>query len=119
MTYSYINFDVSSQYCFSLSGNLNDFKEYINNLYQDDILYFANYTYRHKAQMKYLGRHSTIITQKTTNASKLPLKQTIAHTYRITVDSSTKAVPAFQRRTRITFLTSLSLSIELLKRLLQ
>ena len=51
----YINFDVSSQYCFSLSGNLNDFKEYIKNLYQDDILYFANYTYRHKAQMKYLG----------------------------------------------------------------
>ena len=93
MTYSYINFDVSSQYCFSLSGNLNDFKEYINNLYQDDILYFTNYT------------------QKTTNASKLPLKQTIAHTYRITVDSSTKAVPAFQRRTRITFLTSFSLSI--------
>ena len=31
MTYSYINFDISSQYCFSLSGNLDDFKEYINN----------------------------------------------------------------------------------------
>ena len=56
MTYSYINFDVSSQYCASLSGNLDDFKEYLNNLYQDDVLFFSNYTYRNKANYKYLGR---------------------------------------------------------------
>lgn len=33
MTNSYVNFDISSQYCFSLSGNLDEFKEYINNYY--------------------------------------------------------------------------------------
>ena len=74
MTYSYINFDVSSQYCFSLSGNLNDFKEYINNLYQDDILYFANYTYRHKAQMKYLGRQFDYNYTKDHKCFKAPSK---------------------------------------------
>ena len=33
MTYSYINFDMSSQYCFSLSGSIDEFKEYLENLY--------------------------------------------------------------------------------------
>ena len=56
MTYSYINFDVSSQYCFSLSGSIDEFKEYLENLYQDDLYYFANFTYRNKYEMRYLGR---------------------------------------------------------------
>lgn len=56
MTYSYINFDVSSQYCFSLSGSIEEFKTYIENLYQDDLLYFANYTYRNKYDYRYRGR---------------------------------------------------------------
>ena len=56
MTYSYINFDVSSQYCFSLSGSIDEFKEYLENLYQDDLYYFANFTYRNKYDMHFLGR---------------------------------------------------------------
>lgn len=56
MTYSYINFDVSSQYCFSLSGSIDEFKEYLQNLYQDDLYYFANFTYRNRYDMHFLGR---------------------------------------------------------------
>ena len=75
MTYSYINFDVSSQYCASLSGNLDDFKEYLNNLYQDDVYFFANYTYRHKANYKNLGRQLDYNYTQNYSCYKAPSKQ--------------------------------------------
>ena len=56
ITYSYINVNVSSQYCFSLDGNVDKFKEYITNLYQDNIYNFANYTYRNKDKYRWIGR---------------------------------------------------------------
>ena len=75
MTYSYINFDVSSQYCASLSGNLDDFKEYLNNIYQDDVLFFSNYTYRNKANYKYLGRQLDYNYTQNYSCFKAPSKQ--------------------------------------------
>lgn len=56
MTYTYIDHKIESQYCASLSGNLEQFKTYLNNLYNDDLFYYSNYTYRHKADYKNRGR---------------------------------------------------------------
>lgn len=56
MTYNYINYHLSSQYCASLSGNIEQFKEYLNNMYQDDLYQFANYTYRNREKYKSIGR---------------------------------------------------------------
>ena len=75
MTYNYINFDVSSQYCFSLSGPIEEFKTYIENLYQDDLLYFANYTYRNKYDMRYLGRQLDYNYTENNTCWKAPSKQ--------------------------------------------
>ena len=101
MTYSYINFDVSSQYCALLSGNLDDFKEYLNNLYQDDVLFFSNWI---------------IITLRIIPVSKPPLNKTTVLIFITTVDNLTKMADAYLRRTHITLVTSQIRSIEITQR---
>ena len=116
MTYSYINFDVSSQYCASLSGNLDDFKEYLNNLYQDDVLFFSNYTYRNKANYKYLGRQLDYNYTQNYSCFKAPLNKTTVLIFITTVDNLTKMADAYLRKTHITLVTSQIRSIEITQR---
>lgn len=56
ISYEYINYQLESQYCASLSGPIEDFKTYLKSLYQDDLYYWSNYTYRNRYKYKYIGR---------------------------------------------------------------
>ena len=56
ISYDYINYQLESQYCASLSGPIEDFKTYLKNLYQDDLYYWSNHTYRNKYNYRYIGR---------------------------------------------------------------
>ena len=111
MTYSYINFDVSSQYCASLSGNLDDFKESLNNLYQDDVLFFSNYTVI-KRIINISEDNWIIITLRIIPVSKPPLNKTTVLIFITTVDNLTKMADAYLRRTHIILVTSQIRSIE-------
>ena len=74
MTYTYINFNLSSQYCASLSGNLENFKTYLDNLYNDDLYFFSNYTYRNKDKYKNIGRQLDTDFSSNYKCNKAPLK---------------------------------------------